>query len=368
MNLIKNQLVILLALIIGCFFCSPVMSAQPHYNKIVFFGDSLTDNGNLYNRSFSYMPKSPPYYLGRFSNGKIWADILAEHYKQDNIDSVNYAMGGQSVKLHNPFAGNLPYTLSLAITNYLWRELFTDRSHSLYIFWIGANDYLYATEDPEQLTTDVVTNIKENVEKLIGRGGRNFLLMNLPDLTKAPIYYSGQATANLATLTSLHNRKLETAARELQLAHPDVTIRVIDLFQECNLVVNNIAFYNEKYNTHFTNLTESCWTGGYSRKRSLQMQQQDLVAKIKKDRQAQPTGRNLQAENNLTPEQLATFILNSPDLAAAYEVGEGVGDGAVECKDPDSYLFWDKVHPTAAAHKIFGNAVIKFIDQNFIPG
>ena len=27
------------------------------------------------------------------------------------------------------------------------------------------------------------------------------------------------------------------------------------------------------------------------------------------------------------------------------------------CADPDSYLFWDDIHPTAKAHKILGDAM-----------
>ena len=26
------------------------------------------------------------------------------------------------------------------------------------------------------------------------------------------------------------------------------------------------------------------------------------------------------------------------------------------CADPDSYVFWDSVHPTTAAHQLLGNA------------
>ena len=31
-------------------------------------------------------------------------------------------------------------------------------------------------------------------------------------------------------------------------------------------------------------------------------------------------------------------------------------DGVTVCANPDQYLFWDIVHPTAAAHRILGNA------------
>ncbi len=65
----------LLALLTICFaFVVPfnVYAAQYPFNDLIFFGDSLSDNGNLYNRTFGYIPKSPPYYEGRFFK---WTDM-----------------------------------------------------------------------------------------------------------------------------------------------------------------------------------------------------------------------------------------------------------------------------------------------------
>jgi len=48
-------------------------SAQS-YNRLVVFGDSLSDNGNLY--AVSGQPVSPPYFQGRFSNGPVFTELL----------------------------------------------------------------------------------------------------------------------------------------------------------------------------------------------------------------------------------------------------------------------------------------------------
>ena len=33
------------------------------------FGDSLSDTGKMYDKMRGYLPSSPPYHQGRFSNG-----------------------------------------------------------------------------------------------------------------------------------------------------------------------------------------------------------------------------------------------------------------------------------------------------------
>lgn len=37
--------------------------------------------------------------------------------------------------------------------------------------------------------------------------------------------------------------------------------------------------------------------------------------------------------------------------------------GGVVCADPDSYLFWDSVHPTAAAHRFLGDAFMAAVPE-----
>jgi outer membrane lipase/esterase len=40
------------------------------YSNIFVYGDSLSDLGNIYAISGHTIPPSPPYYMGRFSNGR----------------------------------------------------------------------------------------------------------------------------------------------------------------------------------------------------------------------------------------------------------------------------------------------------------
>ena len=46
------------------------------YPAIYSFGDSLSDAGNVRISSLHTLPKQPPYFNGRFSNGLNWLDDL----------------------------------------------------------------------------------------------------------------------------------------------------------------------------------------------------------------------------------------------------------------------------------------------------
>ena len=75
-------------------------SAQAQtYNRFVAFGDSLSDSGNTFIASNKTSPPSPPYFQGRFSNGPVFTELLgftplALGVTGVTTGNVNYAFGG----------------------------------------------------------------------------------------------------------------------------------------------------------------------------------------------------------------------------------------------------------------------------------
>lgn len=78
--------------------CGAAASAEAQtYDRLVVFGDSLSDNGNLYLASGRTQPPSPPYYQGRFSTGPVFTELLgfnAANFNGPVTGSINLAFGG----------------------------------------------------------------------------------------------------------------------------------------------------------------------------------------------------------------------------------------------------------------------------------
>src|ERR1700755_1796910 len=69
------------------------------FNDVVVYGDSLSDNGNVF-RVTSLLgfptPVSPPYFEGRFSNGPVAVEDVASHF---GVPLLDFAFGGATTGL-----------------------------------------------------------------------------------------------------------------------------------------------------------------------------------------------------------------------------------------------------------------------------
>lgn len=68
------------------------------FTYIAVFGDSLSDNGNLYAFSGGAFPPSPPYYAGRVSNGQVAVEYMAGILGSPLLD---YAFAGATTGIGN---------------------------------------------------------------------------------------------------------------------------------------------------------------------------------------------------------------------------------------------------------------------------
>src|SRR3990167_4017605 len=255
-----KKILIFLSLLI---FCNTIFASS--INHIVFFGDSLSDNGNLYKFFFKIIPKSPPYFQGRFSNGPTWAENVGQFfYNKAYMDYQIYAVGGATAILHLPKLQFIaPTTLDFELMQYSVDSLLMNKSHTLFVIWIGANDYLYEQDsDKNVLTQKVVDQVGYAINSLIGLGAKNFLILNLPDLSVIPFARQNGSIEKLHELSVLHNIKLDKIVSNLQVQHPEINFDFLSVFDIFNDFLANPDKYNKKYNVHITNTVDACWAGG----------------------------------------------------------------------------------------------------------
>lgn len=282
-------------------------------NQVLFFGDSLSDTGNIYFLTNQQIPPSPPYYQGRFSNGPIWVDDLAQALGITIVNitslitqdlqttarpSINFAVGGATSGDRNIGSSLLP---GLTQELELFQELSPNQPRALYALWIGGNDYIGLRQFPasrRRVRRDVfpvIRNIETALVTLAQTNPRTILVANLPDLGKTP-FGRTNAPAALTQLSKTHNILLSQVLHQMRYRFPRTQFLLLDINTLFNQVTQNPNLYQ------LTNVTDAC------------------------------------------------LDQNS---------------GTV-CSNQDSYLFWDDVHPTQVGHRIIAQAALNLLQQNSV--
>lgn len=287
-------------------------------SKIFVFGDSLSDTGNAYLATQGAEP-GPDYYLGRFSNGRLYVDQLAEHYDKKirpafpGINGSNYAIAGSTsdgvllqvkIYLENNEESLLDLSNLLSDSTSSSTEIVsTDTSavnieeNYLYIVWAGSND-MRALLNNQAGANDIdtaVAKIRTTIENLASAGAKHFLVPNIPDLGIIPEVTEREATVpGISQLATSYSTDFNTALDAMLdgLIINGTDIIKFDIFQLLNTVADKPSEYG------LTNTTDRCY-------------------------------------------------VDSDNI----------------CDTPQSYLFWDGLHPTAAVHSIIAQAFIDVIPK-----
>lgn len=298
----------------------PLSAEASNFTGLNVFGDSLVETGNLFN--VTGLPPNPPYFNGRFSNDKIWVDILAEKFELNPVLSsqlettiptqgINFGFSSATTGFNNT-ASNLFPGLQQQINDFqnLTAVVPVDVNNSLNIIWAGANDYLQVFSDPDSLTFPITElpkqatdNLSGAVQSLYNVGARNFLVVNLPNIGDTPFAnfldgFAPGASSQLNNFTTAHNFLLEQKLNTLTSSLSGIDITTLD----ANSLFLNITTKPSQFG--FTNVNNSC-----------------LV--------------------NFQP--IFRF------------------DGV--CNNPNEFVFWDDIHPTAAVHQLIAEIAIDTLEE-----
>ncbi len=215
------------------------------YSSLWFFGDSLTDPGNVSEASGGLAP-GPNYFDGRFSSGPVWAEYLDDGFDPldaaafDPGNTANFAFGGAWASDRTQVPFDIP-DLSDQIGLFdLASPLASLGARPLAAVWAGANDILGSFNDAaaqiaagDPVTVDFIGNtvsaaqsVAASVAALAARGINDFLVLNLPDLGSTPRFalLSPANAAQATDLTNLFNATLQAELALLQAEGLDITL------------------------------------------------------------------------------------------------------------------------------------------------
>jgi outer membrane lipase/esterase len=266
-------------------------SAQS-YNRLVVFGDSLSDNGNLYAATFNTQPASPPFFQGRFSNGPVFTELLGFNAGRSAAGasvtgSINYAYGGARTD-NSAFPPGMRNQL-LAYTG----AGGTFGANDLVSILGGANNIFQAvgpasvSANPtgfiQPVALSAAADINFIVNNVAAAGAGTILVSNLPNLALTPQFNQGPGApaAPLADYAGTQfNGALLNALMSTAAARPGSNIILMDLYKIGPALVARPGAFG------LTNIRDACF------------------------------------------------------------------NGVTVCANPDSYMYWDGVHPTAAGHRL----------------
>ncbi|EKD9549353.1 type III secretion system effector, partial [Salmonella enterica] len=215
-------------------------------NRLVFFGDSLSDSmGRMFEKTYHLLPSYGQYFDGRFTNGFTWTEILSSPQFLSK-EMLNFAEGGSTSASYSCFncIGDFVSNTDRQVASYI-------PSHQdLAIFLLGGNDYMTLHKDN---IAKVVEQQIDDIIKVITEGVENVLVMGIPDLSFTPYAQHSGEKRKLKDETTAHNALLKSCVEELKEKHPQHKIcyfETADAFKEIIEVASDIGYDTENPYTH----------------------------------------------------------------------------------------------------------------------
>lgn len=270
-------------------------------NKIVSFGDSISDTGNIYNGSQWLFPNDNSWFLGHFSNGFVWTEYLAEH---KDLPVYTWAIGGAE--------GEDAYVVLTGIggqiesyLEYMQLSKNYDPKDTLVTFEFGLNDFV----NDDRTVAEVSDDFTEALETLVENGIENMIILNLPDATQAPQfkYNTDGTTDEIREKLIEFNAFIETEVVSYQAQGFNFVL------YDTSTLFDNLIESPESYGLR--NATDSC----------------------------------LDINRSSSIDYLQTHALRSD--CSTY--------------GSDTYLFWGVTHPTTKTHSIIADEIIAEAFSNF---
>ncbi len=231
------------------------------------FGDSLSDNGNLFR--LTGLPPAP-YYMGHFSNGKVWVEYLPGMtglaFKPGNDNAYGGAFTGNITFNGVDYGTNLEAPSLPGITTEIAQFKASGGRFSrgdVVTLWGGANNYFEYADIIEAnpalaqaaiayAVPNTISELSGDASSLVSLGAHTLLVPNLPDLGATPDFNTSAIATKLADeLSGGHNAALPGAMEAIH-QRTGANIIVLDESKLLETVIANPARYG------YVNVTDAC--------------------------------------------------------------------------------------------------------------
>jgi len=320
--------------LVTCLLFSPLTHAKDKkFERIVVFGASLSDSGNAFillsdPMSFGFdetcglgTPANvPPYDLlddflipdGSYAkgghhvtNGATWIEQFARG--QGLSGSTQPALRNAGIKASNYAVGgaraaDYPCRFNLDDQLAVYQQDFPEvLEKTLFVFELGGNDVrdALAASDPSLVIEVALGNIGAAVQALYGQGATDFLLVNVPAIGATP-------AVKMLDVQYGAGGAIINAANALAVAFND---NLAQLQAGLNLLPN--------MDVRVLNLYEVL--------------------------------------NSIIADPAGYGIINTEQACVTPNVAP------FKCKKPDTYLFWDGIHPTKVVHDIMAQKALEVL-------
>lgn len=246
---------------------SEIASRSPavKYHDLWIFGDSFSDTGATTEilPLLKAMGAPPLPANGKLSDGKIWIEYFAEllgfpersatYWRDDSRNPGNFSMIAASSKRNQIAIADFPEQVDR-----FQADQAKFHPNDLIVVQMGINDALDAMKTygrnvqngkmeaialGEKVIIEAMQSYEENFDRLIALGGRNFLVINGPDLGAAP-FANQRKIPELATGFSLSlNKKIYEIFTRIKKKNPSLQFSFFDLFAHVRKMHADLAAY-----------------------------------------------------------------------------------------------------------------------------
>jgi len=203
--------------------------APAAFTTLYCFGDGISTTTNN--------PSTGPLYYGkRYSNGRVWVEVLAQRQGLTYDPNKNWS-----------YFFNSSTTMLASVTGF---HAPPDASNDLFVIWVNCADLwfpaYYSGTSLSQWTNDInqsQINYFKAATNLCGKGVRTLIMPNVVDLSTIPFFNTSVNAAFIHQQCLNYNIAFSNTVNQIRAACPNLTLYTPDFFALLTNLLTHPASY-----------------------------------------------------------------------------------------------------------------------------